>query len=137
MYCLPEIVYGTNVRTGEAVSYFPCEECQICRVAPGDAFLNGYGGSSAGRRTIPRSDKLRGTRHPLKPFHIGHARNGLHAEFLSAARHRASGASTKLTSACLALSNETGVIFPAIGPHDERQCLVKPRPRRSRDIDIL
>src|SRR6266566_3620303 len=43
MYCCPWMVYGTNVRTGAAVSYWPCDACQICSVVPRSACLNGYG----------------------------------------------------------------------------------------------
>src|SRR5580704_8010584 len=39
----PPMVYGTNVRTGDCVSYRPCDECQICKVAPWSAPLNGSG----------------------------------------------------------------------------------------------
>src|SRR5437870_4754482 len=42
-YCWPASVYGTNVRTGACVSYWPCEACQICSCVPLAAVLNGYG----------------------------------------------------------------------------------------------
>src|ERR1700678_38948 len=43
IYCWPEIVKGTKVRTGDCVSYCPCDECQICSVAPSFAVLKGNG----------------------------------------------------------------------------------------------
>ena len=40
------------MRTGAAVSYFPCEACQICRVVPGAASLKGIRNRAQRRRPL-------------------------------------------------------------------------------------
>src|ERR1700722_11683202 len=124
MYCWPAIVYGTKVRTGAAVSYRPCDACQIWRVAPLSAVLKGYGieRSADDHSSFDRPATIRLPLMNAMSVMVcvrGFCRPvGLDA-----------GASFKLTAACLTLSSDSMLTLPEASTRTMSGIASGPRPR--------
>src|SRR5215475_10055165 len=97
------ISYGTKVRTGALVSNRPCEPCQISIPAALLASVNGYG---IERRLDENSSFDRPATNTLPSTYLIEV-------IVSMLCRSCVGPSGRLTDACLMLSSETSLIFPA------------------------
>src|SRR5215831_7510651 len=118
------MLYGTNVRTGDCVSYRPCEECQICRVVPRSADLNGTGierrAEDHSSFESPATIRLPFT-YDISVIVI--IRGSWRAPGFAA------GASVRFTDACRVSSSETFASSPERFTRTIMGCASGPRPR--------